>query len=538
MKVSHLFHDFHQGKQVSYEKHPDQAVIRLTNTHGYTKGSHETGTLAAQAVANQLADDGLPLIQHNAINLEEGTALVRLTADANTQADNLGSELVRAWFPVLIDETGTNRYFLPDEALFLDTDDAHHSSLTQIARKMLIDVEGFLETETKHEIGAHTYRRTQHPNLLEKLASDTFRSDYETHADQATIPIWHRIEVGIELLEDVIRCLMTRTPPNEHLQWGMQNNGQEVEGVAGTPGADSSAWKAQRYIEDNNLKGDYDKVVVAVIDTGVDEAHPNLVANILPRHGEDWNFATRFNNKPVDNLGHGTHCAGIAAAAFIGQDAVRGAAPKVKIMPIKIDLVFAEYHKRAEAITYVANYAQKHKDKRFIISCSWKTGTKDIHAIRQACEYASSQDNVLVCFSAGNGDRDLDKVTQYPAAYPFVFTVAATESHDQKSKISNWGAVVDICSPGQAIYSTFPQKIKSEIPYCFLDGTSMATPLVAGGCALIWAHDMGLSPAKLRKIVTDSGNNINSILKPQYKGKMGPRVNLLNAIRAVVGDPA
>ena len=510
---------------------PEEAVIRLANPH-----QAEPTPEDIQKVSKQLADAGLPLVQPNSINIEEGTAVVKITPKADVNAPNLGTPLVEAWHPVETDDNGHKRYYLPNELLVLHPHDDHHSTLVQKVRSILTGTPEHTGEESQHKIGEHTYNRAKHPEIHANLTHEKNSAALAALQKETHVPIWHKIEVDYELLEDVVRCLETKTPPNLDLQWGMRNTGQTVENVAGTPGADSKAWDAQDFIKDNNLKPATGRVIVAVVDTGVDTGHPNLKANILPQGDEDWNFATKFNKKPVDNLGHGSHCAGIAAAPFIGQDGVKGAAPEVLIMPIKINLALAEYNRRAEALTYIADYASREEnlDKRFVITCSWKTGPKNVHSLEVACKYAAGKPNVLLLFSAGNGDRNLDVEMQYPAGYPEVFTVGATESHDKKSTISNWGSPVDICSPGQAIYSTFPRGTKPDNPYCFLDGTSMATPLVAGCAALIWSHAIDLSPTDIRDALQNHGDDIDHILKPQYRGKLGLRVNALKALKEVL----
>ena len=139
--------------------------------------------------------------------------------------------------------------------------------------------------------------------------------------------------------------------------WGMRNTGQAVNRVAGTAGIDidaSAAWDLHR--------GD-PAVIVTVIDTGADLDHPDLQANLLPRGGEDWDFADAGDPSPDDEEGHGTHVAGTAAATENAIGVV-GVAPRCQIMPLRIDLQAGMNQNRADAINYVAQQAAAHPARR------------------------------------------------------------------------------------------------------------------------------------------------------------------------------
>jgi hypothetical protein len=261
------------------------------------------------------------------------------------------------------------------------------------------------------------------------------------------------------------------------------------------------------------------EVVVAIIDTGVDYNHRDLQGNLwvndaelkgVPGVDDDdngyvddihgYNFAYN-NSDPADDHGHGTHCAGIVAAAGDNGLDVAGVCWSARIMPIKI--LGAEGEGTAAdavpAIYYaVANGAD-------IISGSWG-GPDSADALREAIAYAQRQ-GVIVVAAAGNENSS---TPYYPAAYPNVLAVAATDSGDQRWYLSNYGDWVDLAAPGREIVSlgrsasgtTGGSLISTK------SGTSMAAPHVSGACALLLSANPLLTSGELLDIVTTTGDPI------------------------------
>ena len=205
-----------------------------------------------------------------------------------------------------------------------------------------------------------------------------------------------------------------------------------------------------------------DDIVIAVIDTGVDYNHRDLQGNIWCNEAElngatgvdddgngyiddlhGYNFAYN-NSDPMDDNGHGTHVAGIIAAVGNNGLDVAGVCWNARIMSVKIldaggDGVTAD---GASAIYYaVANGAD-------VISLSWGS-EEDSQVIKDAVAYARRQ-GVLVVAAAGNEGAD---ISFYPASYPGVIAVAATESNDKRWYLSDYGDWVDIAAPGRDILS-------------------------------------------------------------------------------------
>ena len=297
-------------------------------------------------------------------------------------------------------------------------------------------------------------------------------------------------------------------------QWSLHNTGQ----TGGTSDADvdaPAAWDSER--------GD-PNVVIAVIDTGVDLDHPDLLANLVPQPaGEDWDFADN-DLIPEDGGSHGTHCAGIAAGAD-NAGGILGVAPGCRVLPIRIDLQAGMNANRADAINFVTSIRARFT--QVVINCSWKASGNFI-AIRSAIVNATNQ-GVLVVFAAGNAGRDMDVQPQFPGAYPQVVSVAATDHRDRRARFSNYGSTVDVSAPGVDILSTVPGG-----NYQMKSGTSMAAPLVAGLAALVWSKNSTLTSQEVRTIVQDSCDDIGA-QNPGFAGDLG--AGRVNAARALQGTP-
>lgn len=228
-------------------------------------------------------------------------------------------------------------------------------------------------------------------------------------------------------------------------------------------------------------------VTIAIIDTGVDLDHSDLQANLLT--GYDF---VDSDGVPDDGQGHGTHVAGIAAAALNGTG-VAGVAPTAKILPVRVlDNEGSGYYSDiAAGITYAADRAQ-------VLNLSLG-GIYDVQAVKDAIDYAVNTRGRLVIAAAGNcgGSNYLangcqyQNQTFYPAAYANVMAVAATTSVDTRASFSNVGSYVDIAAPGVGIYNAYPNN-----SYASFSGTSQATPHVAGLAALVWAKHPGYSAAQ------------------------------------------
>jgi thermitase len=221
-------------------------------------------------------------------------------------------------------------------------------------------------------------------------------------------------------------------------------------------------------------------ILVAVVDTGIDYNHPDIAAN-YNASGYDW---VNNDSDPMDDNGHGTVCAGIIAAVINNSIGIAGMA-QVQIM--------AEKGLDANGTGYEDNLANAIYDAiekgANILSLSWG-GDQDSQLIHEAIQYAYSK-NVLIVAAAGNQASD---TKFYPAAYPEVVSVVATDQNDNLASFSEYGDWIELSAPGVDILSTMPtyrvtlNDYGYAMNYDYLSGTSMACAYVAGLGALVWSQ--------------------------------------------------
>jgi len=315
-------------------------------------------------------------------------------------------------------------------------------------------------------------------------------------------------------------------------QWSLENTGQD----GGKLNADIGALRAW-----SKTTGS-DDVVVAVLDSGVDYTHFDLMNNIWIRPAEmmpyvdaelgefddlhGFNATDRWRD-PMDDNGHGTHCAGIIGAEGNNQKGIAGINWNVKIMPLKfLSSTGSGTTKDAiEAINYAIERKRAGVNVR-VISASWGS-TQKSRALRDTIKKAGDE-GILFVAAAGNNSDDSDKRPHYPAGYydlPNVVSVAALDRNDRLAGFSNYGAKsVQIAAPGQAILSTW---LNGEFREA--SGTSMATPEVAGVAALILSTNPKMSVKELRDRLFNSVDKLASL-----KGKVatGGRINAAKAVGA------
>lgn len=287
-------------------------------------------------------------------------------------------------------------------------------------------------------------------------------------------------------------------------QWGLENTGKNSGPFwsRGTAGVDISALKAWAITKGSK------EVKVAVIDTGVDYNHQDLKANMMINEAEqngvagvddDGNgyiddiYGYDFANNdadPMDDHGHGTHCAGVIGATH-DATGIAGVNAEVSILALKF--LTAKGGGTLEGALKAIDYATSRGVH--VMSNSWGGGGRS-EALFEAIQRAE-QAGISFIAAAGNSNSDNDRTPTYPANYKLdnVLSVGAMNGKGKRANFSNYGKkTVHVFAPGVDIYSTVQNN-----KYKKMSGTSMACPHVAGVAALLLAVEPSLTYTDIKQ---------------------------------------
>ena len=234
-------------------------------------------------------------------------------------------------------------------------------------------------------------------------------------------------------------------------------------------------------------KGD-SRIIIGIVDTGVDWTHPDLLANVWYDNGTfvGYDFGgengTPDNDPREDNSSfnryHGTHVAGIACAVTNNKTGIASIGFNCSFIPIKVSrgdqrdangypYVWYGY----EGIKYAAD------KKAWVINCSWG-GFDYSHFAQEVINYAASKGALVVAAAGNNGEL----TDYYPASYKGVLSVGWLQTdNDSVSTAANYGRTVDVFAPGTSILSTWQRtgNLPNQL-YNSISGSSMSAPLVSG----------------------------------------------------------
>ncbi len=299
-------------------------------------------------------------------------------------------------------------------------------------------------------------------------------------------------------LDYAVHATITPNDTNYGLQWGPE----KIHAPA--------AWDLSTGTSD---------VVVAIVDTGVDLNHPDLNDKIVP----GWDFV---GDDPYaqDDHGHGSHVAGIAAAETDNGLGVAGISWGARIMPIKVlDKNGDGYYSNvAKGVRYACN----HGAQIINLSLGGSTASSTLqHAVEDVY-----QNGCLMVAAAGNDANNVD----YPAGFPEVMAVAATDQDDSRASFSDYGPEIDVAAPGVGIYSTVwnPPDVHT---YSWKQGTSMAAPFVAGEAALIWSLCPEFTNVEVRSIIQSTATDRGAPGWDRFYG--WGRIDVAEALGATVPTP-
>jgi len=259
-----------------------------------------------------------------------------------------------------------------------------------------------------------------------------------------------------------------------------------------------------------------DGVVVAVLDTGVYGAHPDLSSKML----DGWNVVSN-DTDTSDIMGHGTAVAGFVGAASNNLIGVASVGFNAQIMPVRITNRSdgaAYYSDIAKGLNWAANNGAKIANISFVVVNSSSVST--------AAQYMRNKGGVVVSGS-GNSNVDLGS-----ADNPYIIVAAATTSNDTKASFSNYGDYVDISAPGAGVLTT-----NRSGGYNSWSGTSFSSPITAGVAALVMSANPNLSPDQVEMVLESSADDlISGVDWHVYYGH--GRVNAAAAVQMALNTPA
>jgi len=411
--------------------------------------------------------------------------------------------------------TGKAKKFAAVEFKNLLTDSDYSRALNSLnSSPNIIKAQPNFITEKGIKIGMSDYlyvklKTSGDLKLLQKLASER---NVEIVEQNRFMPLWYTLictkktigntlevaneffETGYfassspDLLSDDVMC--TNDPSFGSL-WGLYNSAN--------PNIDINACQAWGITQGAGVN-------VAVLDQGIFKTHIDLSSNIHPL---SYNTET---NTPLSQLfgTHGTHCAGTIAAIKDNNTQVVGVSPSSKLMDVSNSLASTPNSriKRADGI----NWAWQ--NGAHIISNSWGSAVQYTvidDAIQNALTLGRGGRGTIVVFATGNDNSGVG----YPANInPDIFAIGSITSGGSRSSFSNFGTQLDVVAPGSDILSTYPNNATATI-----SGTSMATPHVAGVCALVLSVNPCLTAKQVRDIIEMTSQKVGGYAYATTPGK-------------------
>lgn len=270
-------------------------------------------------------------------------------------------------------------------------------------------------------------------------------------------------------------------------------------------------------LRDGISKGGGNKVIVAILDSGIDYNHEDLNSSFSG--GFDF---IHHDELPFDDHGQGTHLAGIIGAAGKNGIGISGVAQKVSLMPLK---VFSAEGIGTTADAIRAIHFAIQKGAR-ILNLSWGGSIHQENWFLKEFISAARAKGVLFVMAAGESELGADIDSRYPALFSLdhLILVAATDRNDELWRASNFGkSVVQLAAPGTDILSTLPWN-----GYATLSGTAVAAAYVSGAIALIWAEHSDWSYRQVKSVLLNGSDSLPSLVGKVASAR---RLNVLKSLQ-------
>ncbi|MBJ7459744.1 MAG: S8 family serine peptidase [Thermoleophilaceae bacterium] len=381
--------------------------------------------------------------------------------------------------------------------------------------------------------------------LIVGFANGTSRSESSSIINDTDASIVRRLPGGSALIDVEpgadIAGVADQLEAEDDVRYASPNFTVRASAVAADPLiADGSAWGLMRVHALNAWpSADGSGAVVAVLDSGVNTANPDLAANLWTNSGEiagngvdddnngfiddvngaDW---VERDGTPNDAGGHGSHVAGTIAASAGNNFAASGVAPGARIMPLR----FLDGNGAGTVADAIAGIDYAISNRADVINASW--GGPDFSPpLRDAIARAGAAGLTFVA-AAGNDGLSNDSSPTYPAAFslPNLIAVAASDRRDRLASFSNYGSGVDVAAPGVEIVST------EGVGVAYMSGTSMAAPHVAGIAALARSFKPGLAPSTVISSIRSGAQKSSALTGKVKTGGVADAAGTLNALGA------
>ncbi len=257
-----------------------------------------------------------------------------------------------------------------------------------------------------------------------------------------------------------------------------------------------------------------EEIIIALVDTGLNLNHPEFSGRVVA--GYDF---INDDDDPMDDNGHGTHTAGIAAAGINNGLGMVGVCPHCRVMPVKVlnQNNAGTWSSVAKGVLYAVDHGAR------VINLSLGAAVSS-QTLEDAIAYANAHD-VLVVAAAGNMGTDRKF---YPAALEGVIAVSATDAQDKHWSLSNYGDYIDVAAPGYAVFSTYHDLNNYYHGYNYMSGTSMASPFVAGLAGLLLSQEADRTPTDITNLITSTADKMGDSVDDAYFGH--GRVNVARAL--------
>lgn len=315
--------------------------------------------------------------------------------------------------------------------------------------------------------------------------------------------------------------------------WGFYNFEQYKGALKGADAKIFQTFSSWSYPSSGVPSNTKNKDIIAIIDTGVNYNHEELNGNMYINSGEVYDNGIDDDNNgfvddiigydfhsnralPWDTNGHGTHVGGTAGAAANNRGVI-GSNPTAKILGVQV--LGPDGSGYTSDIIEGFNYSLLRGAKVINLSLG---GPGFSQAFKKAIDTAGKKYKAITVAAAGNDYTDIDANPTYPASYTSktLVTVASSGLTDEHSDFSNWGKKsVDLYAPGEEIFSPW---VGGESAYKYIQGTSMATPLVSGIISSYWSRNPNMKP---KKVIKNLLNTVDDIGYSKYN-RTGGRVNM------------